>query len=75
MQVRIGVQSVAKELVVESSLSADEVERAVNDAVAEEDGVLTLRGRDGLRLVVPAAKLAYVEIAESEPRSVGFGSY
>jgi hypothetical protein len=75
VQVRIGVQSVAKELVVESSLSADEVERAVNDAVAEEDGVLTLRGRDGLRLVVPAAKLAYVEIAESEPRSVGFGSY
>ncbi|MFL6055840.1 MAG: DUF3107 domain-containing protein [Actinoallomurus sp.] len=75
MQVRIGVQSVAKELVVETSLAADEVQRAVNDAVAEESGVFTLRGRDGLRIVVPAAKLAYVEIAESEQRSVGFGSY
>ncbi|GAA4608059.1 DUF3107 domain-containing protein [Actinoallomurus liliacearum] len=75
MQVRIGVQSVPKELVVETSLSADEVERAVQDAVAEEDGVFTLRSRDGARLVVPAAKLAYVEIAESEQRSVGFGSY
>ncbi|MCO5971975.1 MULTISPECIES: DUF3107 domain-containing protein [Actinoallomurus] len=75
MQVRIGVQSVPKELVVETSLSADEVERAVHDAVAEEGGVFLLRGRDGARVVVPADKLAYVEIAESEQRSVGFGSY
>jgi Protein of unknown function (DUF3107) len=75
VQVRIGVQSVAKELVVETSLSADEVERAVNDAVAEDDGVFTLRSKNGARVVVPAAKLAYVEIDESETRSVGFGSY
>ena len=74
MQVRIGVQSVAKELVVETTLSADEVERAVNDAVAEE-GVFTLRGKNGTRIVIPAAKLAYVELAESEARSVGFGAY
>jgi hypothetical protein len=75
VQVRIGVQSVAKELVVETSLSADEVEHAVNDAVAEDDGVFTLRSKNGARVVVPAAKLAYVEIDESESRSVGFGSY
>jgi Protein of unknown function (DUF3107) len=75
VQVRIGVQSVAKELVVETSLSGDEVERELNDAVAEEGGVFTLRGTNGTRVVVPAAKLAYVEIAESEERSVGFGSY
>lgn len=75
MQVRIGVQSVAKELIVETSLSAEEVEHAVGDAVAEEGGVFTLRSSNGARIVVPAAKLAYVEIGESGTRSVGFGAY
>lgn len=75
MQVRIGVQSVARELVVETSDSADEVERAVADAVAEDDGVFTLRSKSGARVVVPTAKLAYVEIGESESKSVGFRSF
>lgn len=74
MQVRIGVQSVPKELVVETSLSSDEVEQVVADALAEDDGVFTLRSKNG-RVVVPAAKLAYVEIAENDVPSVGFGSF
>ncbi len=71
MQVRIGVQSVPKELVVETSLSATEVEQAVADALAEDDGVFALTGKNG-RVVVPVSKLAYVEIAESSQRPVGF---
>jgi hypothetical protein len=74
VQVRIGVQSVAKELVVETSLSAEEIEQAVGDALAEEAGVFTLKSKGG-RIVVPAAKLAYVEIGETEPPSVGFGTF
>lgn len=74
MQVRIGVQSVPKELVVETSMSADEVEQAVADAIDEHDGVFTLRSRTG-RIVVPAAKLAYVEIGEMDAPSVGFGTF
>ncbi|GLY73182.1 DUF3107 domain-containing protein [Actinoallomurus iriomotensis] len=74
MQVRIGVQSVPKELVVETSLSPDEVEQAVADALAEDDGVFALKSKNG-RVVVPVAKLAYVEIAEADAPSVGFGSF
>jgi uncharacterized protein DUF3107 len=74
VQVRIGVQSVPKELVVETSLSPAEVEQAVADALAEDDGVFALKSKNG-RVVVPAAKLAYVEIAESETPAVGFGSF
>jgi Protein of unknown function (DUF3107) len=74
VQVRIGVQSVPKELVVETSLSSDEVEHAVADALADEDGVFTLKSKSG-RVVVPAAKLAYVEIAETDQPAVGFGSF
>lgn len=75
MQVRIGVQSVPKELVVDTSLSAEEVERAVADAVADDDGVFILNANGGGRVVVPASKLAYVEIGETEARNVGFGSF
>jgi hypothetical protein len=74
VQVRIGVQSVPKELVVETSLSPAEVEQAVNDALADDDGVFTLTSKTG-RVVVPAAKLAYVEIGESDAPTVGFGSF
>jgi hypothetical protein len=74
MQIRIGVQSVPKELVVETSLSADEVEEEIARAVQEE-GVLSIRDSNGGRVVVPSAKLAYVEIGESGPKSVGFGSF
>jgi hypothetical protein len=74
VQVRIGVQSVPKELVVETSMSPDEIEQAVADALAEEDGLFTLKSKNG-RVVVPAAKLAYVEIAESDTPAVGFGSF
>lgn len=74
MQVRIGVQSVPKEIVVDTSLSADEVEQAVSDALAEDGGVLTLTSRGG-RVVVPVDKLAYLEIGDAEPPSVGFGSF
>jgi hypothetical protein len=74
VQVRIGVQSVPKELVVDTSLSADEVEQSLADALAEDAGVFSLRSRNG-RVVIPVAKLAYVEIGETEPPSVGFGSF
>ena len=74
MQVRIGVQSVPKELVVETSLSADEVEQAVSDALSDTDGVFTLNSKSG-RVVVPAAKLAYVEIGGGDVPSVGFGTF
>jgi len=74
VQVRIGVQSVPKELVVETSLSADEVEQAVSEALSDPDGVFTLRSKTG-RIVVPSSKFAYAEIAETDVPSVGFGTF
>ncbi|SNS81371.1 Protein of unknown function [Actinomadura meyerae] len=74
MQVRIGVQNVAKELVVETSQSADEVTEALSAALDEPNGVLVLKDRRAGRVVIPAARVGYLEIAEDEQRSVGFGS-
>ncbi|GAA4133931.1 DUF3107 domain-containing protein [Actinomadura keratinilytica] len=75
MQVRIGVQSVPKELVVETAQSADEVQQALADALAADGaGVFVLTDQRGGRVVVPADRVGYLEIGEEENRTVGFGS-
>jgi hypothetical protein len=74
VEVKIGVQFAARELVLESTQTPDEVAKLVADALKADLGVLTLVDEKGRRVLVPADKLAYVEIAESETRRVGFGS-
>lgn len=74
MEVKIGVQFAPRELVVESTQSADEVEKAVTKALAGSTDVLTLVDEKGRRVMVPTDKLAYVEIAETETRRVGFAA-
>ncbi len=74
MEVKIGVQYATRELVLESALSPDEVVKAVSDALKADLGVLSLVDDKGRRVLVPADKLAYVEIAETESRRVGFGA-
>jgi hypothetical protein len=74
VEVKIGVQYAARELVLESNQTPDEVAKAVSDALKADLGVLTLVDEKGRRVLVPADKLAYVEIADSEQRRVGFGA-
>jgi hypothetical protein len=74
VEVKIGVQHAARELVLESTQSPEEVEKAVGEALRADLGVLSLVDDKGRRVLVPADKLAYVEIAESELRRVGFGA-
>lgn len=73
MEVKIGVAHSPRELTVESSLSAEEIEAAVSKALSD-GGVLSLADERGRRLLVPVEKLSYVEIGESETRRVGFGA-
>ena len=72
MEVKIGVQHTAREISFESVQNPAEVEKAVADAMAKPDGVLKLTDEKGRRIMVPGAKIAYVEIAEVEVRRVGF---
>jgi hypothetical protein len=72
VEVKIGVQHTSRELVVESVQTPDEVQQLVADAINGGDGVLSLEDEKGRRVIVPAAKIAYVEIAEAETRRVGF---
>jgi hypothetical protein len=73
VEVKIGIQSVPRELVVETKSTFEEVQGALAAAVAE-GGVLTLGDDKGGRILVPADKIAYLEIGGSEPRRIGFGN-
>ncbi|MFJ6212867.1 DUF3107 domain-containing protein [Streptomyces sp. NPDC092296] len=74
MEVKIGVQNSAREIVLESSQTAEEVERSVARALEGASKVFTLSDEHGRRVIVPAERLAYVEIGEQAVRKVGFGT-
>jgi uncharacterized protein DUF3107 len=72
VEVKIGVQFAPRELVLESAQTPADVTAAVDTALANPSGVLSLVDEKGRRVIVPVSKLAYVEIAESVARTVGF---
>ena len=72
MEVKIGVQYAPRELVMESAQTPAEIEQIVTDAIATNEGTLSLTDEKGRRIIVPVSKVAYVEIAEAAPRAVGF---
>jgi hypothetical protein len=74
MEVRIGVKGAPRELVIDSTQSADDIQKAVDAALSQKSTTFALSDEKGRRVVVAADKLAYVEIAESEGRRVGFGT-
>ena len=74
MEVKIGVQYAARELVIDTSMSSDEVATAVNEALSGEAAVLSLTDTKGRRVLVPSEKLAYVELGTPTAGQVGFRS-
>ena len=72
MEVKIGVQFASRELVLESAQTPAEVEAAVTEALSGRNGTLNLVDDKGRVVIVPVDKLAYIEIAETAPRVVGF---
>lgn len=73
MDVKIGIADVARELTVKTELSADEVLAALGSAL-ENSSLFELTDDKGRRVVVPAAKVAYVDLGAADERPVGFGA-
>jgi propanediol utilization protein len=73
VEVKIGVQFAPRELSLESNQTPAQVEATVTEALAA-GGTLTLVDEKGRRVIVPVEKLAYVEIAETSTRTVGFSA-
>lgn len=73
MEVKIGIQNVGREIVLESSLDADAVAKIVAEAVTKGTE-LRLTDEKGRQIIVPGSVLGYVEIGAEEVRRVGFGA-
>lgn len=71
MEVKIGVQFAQRELVVDTTQSADEIEAQLTEALAD-NGVLRLTDSKGRSVVVPAEKIAYLEFGAAGTGTVGF---
>jgi Protein of unknown function (DUF3107) len=74
VEVKVGVKGAARELAIESTLSPEELAALVKAAVADATGLFVLTDEKGRKIIVPADKLAYVEIGEPNERRVGFGA-
>jgi Protein of unknown function (DUF3107) len=73
VEVKIGIQSVPRELVVETSTSDEEIQQLLADAVTDST-VFVLTDEKGGKVMVPGDKIAYLELGSLEPRRVGFGN-
>ena len=71
MEVKIGVQHAPRELVVDTDATPEDIEASLTEAMAG-NGVFRVRDIKGRSIVVPADKIAYVELGSPSSSTVGF---
>lgn len=72
IEIKIGVENSPRELAVEVELSADEILAALDEATTNGTS-FAVQDPKGRYVVVPGAKISYVEVGEPSTRKVGFG--
>lgn len=72
IEIKIGVEHSPRELAVEVELTADEILAKLDDATSNGTS-FAVQDPKGRYIVVPGAKISYVEIGEPSTRKVGFG--
>ena len=73
MEVKIGIQSIPRELVLDTASSPDEIERALSTALSN-GGMFVVRDDKGGKVLIPAEKIGYVELNGTDQRKIGFGN-
>ena len=73
VEVRIGITDSPRELTIELSNTADEIEATVARALNDGSHV-AFTDEKGRRLIVTAAKVGFVEVSARSERKVGFGT-
>ena len=72
MDIRIGIANSPRELNIESSQTAAEVEKIVSAALESESKFISLTDLKGKVYIVPVASFSYLEMGGEESRRVGF---
>ena len=71
--IRIGITDTPQELNIETELSFEKVQELINDSL-KNDSPLVITDVRGRQTIVPAKKIAFVELGESAVRRVGFAA-
>ncbi|GAA1046755.1 DUF3107 domain-containing protein [Rothia amarae] len=72
MEIKIGVQHVQREIVIETEESTNDIKAKVSQAL-QDKSVLELENTKGAITLIPAEQIGYIELgAETKPR-IGFG--
>lgn len=73
MEIRIGIQHVNREVVLESNETLAAVQKSVDSALAN-GSLLTLTDEKGRTVIVPGDKIAFIEIGAQAVGRVGFAT-
>lgn len=73
MDIKIGIQNIARDVVIDTTASADEIKQQLSEALGN-DGVLTVSDAKGRTVIVPARAIGYVDLGQEQNRPVGFGA-
>ena len=86
MEVKIGIQSVPRELILETDETQAEIEAHLEQALAAyvqagkpdpapaPSPIFTVTTTKGGRVLIPADKIAFIEFSTDQARRVGFGN-
>ena len=72
MDIKIGFADSPRELVITTEDNQDEVTSRVTEALDNDNATLQLTDAKGVRYIVRARQIAYVELGTSTQRFVGF---
>ncbi|MBR5950026.1 MAG: DUF3107 domain-containing protein [Actinomycetaceae bacterium] len=72
MQVTIGIRETNRELSLDVDASTEEIYNLVAQA-SDDNQPLKITDKDGKMAIIPLSSLAYLEVAATENRRVGFG--
>lgn len=72
VDIKIGITNSPREIAFETAQTADQIEKAVSEALEAKATHLSLQDDKGRRFIVPVASLAYVEVGAEESRRIGF---
>jgi hypothetical protein len=73
MEIRIGIQHVNREVVLECNEGLKSVQKSI-DAALENGSLLTLTDEKGRTVIVPGDKIAFIEIGAQASGRVGFAT-
>jgi len=74
VEIKIGIIDVAHEVVIEATADVESVVESYRAELDKDHGLLRLADAKGRLLVIPASRIAYLDLGSAEHRPVGFGA-